>query len=135
MSASTYDGNLQQYPFTYSEVQQLIDEAWLKGWTEGMDKGYKAGKKRGAEESWEKVKKGQLEWYELGIQHGKEEEQWKWLAEGHSAGLHLLMAAHVHALLHGTVLLEKAETQTDNATIVNVNTQTAATTWNNASTD
>ena len=44
--------------------------------------------------------------------------------EGHSAGLCLTMAAHAHALLHGAVLLEEAETQTDPET----------TTWNDAST-
>ena len=52
--------------------------------------------------------------------------------EGHSAGLCLMMAAHTHALLHGAVLLEEAETQTDSATIIN--TQMVTNTWRNAST-
>ena len=39
-----------------------------------MDEGYKAGKKQGAEENQEKVKKGQLQGYELGMQNGKDDE-------------------------------------------------------------
>ena len=70
----TVDINPEQYPFSYNEVQELLDEARLEGWREGMDEGYKAGKKQGAEENQEKVKKGQLQGYELGMQNGKDDE-------------------------------------------------------------
>jgi len=83
------------------------------------------------------------------MQKVKDEEQRKWLMEGHGARLCLLMAAHMHALFHGMVLLEDAETQTNavttmniniqmtpvsTTTTVNVDTQTAATTQINVST-
>jgi hypothetical protein len=46
--------------------------------------------------------------------------------EGHGAGLCLSMAAHVCALFHGTVILEKAKTQTNAAPTTSVNVQTNA---------
>jgi hypothetical protein len=50
------------------------------------------------------------------MQVGKEEDQQKWLMEGHGAGLCLSMVAHTWELLHNTIILEEAETQTNNAT-------------------
>ena len=47
----TVNINPEQYPFSYNEVQELLDKARLEGWREGMDEGYKAGKKQGAEEN------------------------------------------------------------------------------------
>jgi hypothetical protein len=43
--------------------------------------------------------------------------------EGHCAGLCLLMAAHAREPLCGAILLDEAETQTDNVTTTSVNTQ------------
>jgi hypothetical protein len=125
--------------FTYSheEVQQLLEDARLDGWEEGYEEGSKRlmkGYRDGYEARWkldqekgkQACKKGLLEGYELGIQEGKEHEQQKWLMEGHSAGLCLLMAAHACALFHGAVILEEAETQTDAAPTTSVNVQTNA---------
>ena len=55
----------------------------------------------------------------------KEEEQQKWLAEGHSHGLCLSMVAHAHELLRSTVVLEEAEVQTEMATWSDASTQAA----------
>ena len=69
-------------------------------------------------------KEGRLEGYELRIQQGKEDEQRKWLTEGHGDGLCLSMAAHVRELFRGAVLLEEAETQTDKIATANIDIQT-----------
>jgi hypothetical protein len=78
--------DLQQYLFTYNEVQELLDKARLEGWREGMDEGYKAGKKQGVEEMERKWKDGQRKGIKQGIQLGEHKEQVKWSAEGKEQG-------------------------------------------------
>ena len=123
----TVDINPERYPFSYNEVQELLDEARLEGWREGMDEGYKMGKNKGVEDGRKEYEKGLQEGYELGTKNGKEEEQRKWLTEGHGAGLCLSMAAHARELLCGAVLPDEAETQTDDVTTTSVDTQTTPT--------
>jgi hypothetical protein len=94
-------------------------EEGSKKWAEGHDEGYEAGRKLGKEKEETACKIGRL----VGMQDGKEEEQWKWLTEGHSAGLCLSMAAHACELFRGAVILEEAETQTNAVAMVNVNVQ------------
>jgi flagellar biosynthesis/type III secretory pathway protein FliH len=111
-------------------------EEGSRKWIEGHEAGYEAGKKMGKEKEETARKNGQLEGYELGTQDGKEEERKKWLTEGHGAGLCLTMAAHACELFRGAVLLEEAETQTDDVTTNSVDVQTtpAVTTTVNVST-
>ena len=78
-------------------------------------------------------KNGRLEGFELGMHHGKDEEQKKWLTEGHGAGLCLSMAAHARELFRGAVLLEEAEVQTETTTWSDVSTQAAPRTDETAS--
>jgi hypothetical protein len=89
-----------------------------------MDKEDKMGKKKGVEEMEEKCKKDWGKGVEQGIQLEEHDKQQKWLAEGHGTGLCLSVAAHVCAFLHGAVLLEEAETQTDNVITNSTSTQT-----------
>jgi hypothetical protein len=114
-----------------------MEDARLDGWEEGYEEGskrlmegyrdgYKARRKLDQEKGEQAHKKGLLEGYELGIQEGKEHEWWKWLTEGHGAGICLSMAAHACALFRGAVILEEAETQTDTAPTTSVNVQTNA---------
>jgi hypothetical protein len=95
-----------------------------KKWIEGHEEGYSAGRKMVEGKVEEAQKRGRGEGYELGTQDGKEEEQRKWLTEGHGDGLCLSMAAHARELFHGAVFLEEAETQTNAITTTNVNIQT-----------
>jgi hypothetical protein len=81
--SSANDISSQPQPFTYNEVQELLDEARLEGWREGMEEGYRMRKKKGVEDGRKEYRKSLLEGHKLGIQNGKEEKRRKWLTEGH----------------------------------------------------
>jgi hypothetical protein len=108
-------------------------EEGSRKWGEGHKAGYEAGKKMGKEKEEMACKNGRLEGYELSVQHGKDEEQKKWLMEGHSPGLCLSMAAHAHELFRGAVILEEAKLQTEMATQTDVSTQATPATDKTAS--
>ena len=99
-ASSTNNVGSRQRPFTYThkEVWQLIEDAQIDGWQEGYEEGsrkwseghkagYEAGQKMGKEKEEMARKEGRLEWYELGIQQGRDEERRKWLVEGHGPGM------------------------------------------------
>jgi hypothetical protein len=108
-------------------------EEGSRKWGEGHEAGYEAGKKMGKEKEETARKNGQLEGYELSVQHGKDEERKKWLMEGHGPGLCLSMAAHARELFRGAVILEEAEVQTEMATRTDVSTQATPATDETAS--
>jgi hypothetical protein len=114
------EGKVDSYEEGYEEGSRK--------WGEGHEAGYEAGKKMGKEKEETACKNRQLKGYKLSVQHRKDEEQKKWLTEGHGPGLCLYMAAHAHELFRGAVILEEAKVQTEMATWTDVSTQATPTT-------
>jgi hypothetical protein len=97
-ASSTNNVDSQQYPFSYNEVQELLDEVRLEGWREGMEEGYKMGKKKGVEEIEEKCKEEWRKGMVQGTQLGEYEERRKWLEEGHGPGMCVSTQRHTHEI-------------------------------------
>ena len=108
--------------------KEYLEDVKLQSYREGRDEGYKQATRRNEKVEVQKYEEGKSEGITRGLQAGEHDERQKWLAEGHGHGLCLSMAAHVHELFCGAILLEEAEVQTESATWSNGSTQAAPTT-------
>ena len=87
---------------------------------EGYRDGYEARRKLGQGKEEEARKEGQLTGYEF----GKDEEQAKWLAEGHGLGVCISMQQHMLRMVKKAVILDQTEVQTEDIETADSSTQT-----------